>query len=58
MIQKPGGVGPGGGGGCQESGLVLLQSKESVKDRKEFRGQILKGTAFQAKEIVIYPTSH
>lgn len=44
--------------GGQESGLVLLQSKESVKDRREFRGQILQGTAFQAKEVVVYPASH
>ena len=44
--------------GGQESGLVLLRSKESVKDRREFRAQILKGTAFQAKEVVVCPASH
>ena len=46
------------GEGGQESGLVLLQSKQSVKDSREFRGQILKGTAFQDKEVVVYPASH
>lgn len=44
--------------GGQESSLILFKSKESVKERREFRGQIMKGTAFQAMDVVVYPAGH
>lgn len=57
MIQKPGGWRVAVAE-VKKVVLVLLQSKESVKDRKEFMARTCASTAFQAKEIVIYPASH
>lgn len=39
----------------QEGGSALFQCKEPVREKREFRGQITKGTAFQAEESASGP---